>query len=146
MPEEQRAARFQCVLVYLRHADDPTPIICQGTWEGRILNTERGEAGFGYDPGHSIVKARQAGLQAVLYKPFRLDQLIEWCEARDLHVSWNVWFHSFLSQTVWGEGNDLYRNNPYRLVAEAVDFYGSGEAWEYQEKLYRYMIECTTRN
>ena len=32
--------------------------------------------GFGYDPGHSIVKARQAGLQAVLYKPFRLDQLL----------------------------------------------------------------------
>jgi DNA-binding NtrC family response regulator len=32
--------------------------------------------GYGYDPGHSIVKARQAGLQAVLYKPFRLDQLI----------------------------------------------------------------------
>jgi CheY-like chemotaxis protein len=33
--------------------------------------------GFGYDPGHSIVKARQAGLQAVLYKPFRLDQLLD---------------------------------------------------------------------
>ena len=33
--------------------------------------------GFGYDPGHSIVKARRAGLQAVLYKPFRLDQLLE---------------------------------------------------------------------
>ena len=47
---EQRGARFQCVLVYLRHADDPTPIICQGTWEGRILTALRGEAGFGYDP------------------------------------------------------------------------------------------------
>ena len=47
---EQRGARFQCVLVYLRHADDPTPIICQGTWEGRILTAPRGEAGFGYDP------------------------------------------------------------------------------------------------
>jgi XTP/dITP diphosphohydrolase len=48
--EEQRGARFQCVLVYLRHADDPTPIICQGTWEGRILTSVRGEEGFGYDP------------------------------------------------------------------------------------------------
>lgn len=48
--EPQRGARFQCVLVYLRHADDPTPIICQGTWEGRILNASRGDAGFGYDP------------------------------------------------------------------------------------------------
>jgi FixJ family two-component response regulator len=36
--------------------------------------------GFGYDPGHSIVKAKQAGLQAVLYKPFRLDQLLETVE------------------------------------------------------------------
>ena len=47
---DQRGARFQCVLVYLRHADDPTPIICQGTWEGRILTALQGEAGFGYDP------------------------------------------------------------------------------------------------
>jgi XTP/dITP diphosphohydrolase len=47
---EQRGARFQCVLVYLRHADDPTPLICQGTWEGRILTAPQGEAGFGYDP------------------------------------------------------------------------------------------------
>lgn len=46
----QRSARFRCLLVYLRHADDPTPVICQGTWEGRILNTEQGDAGFGYDP------------------------------------------------------------------------------------------------
>jgi DNA-binding response OmpR family regulator len=36
--------------------------------------------GFGYDPGHSIVRARQAGLQAVLYKPFRLDQLLDTVE------------------------------------------------------------------
>lgn len=47
---DQRSARFQCVLVYLRHADDPTPIICQGTWEGQILTVVQGEAGFGYDP------------------------------------------------------------------------------------------------
>lgn len=49
-PEEERAARFQCVLVYLRHAADPTPLICQGTWEGRILERPRGQNGFGYDP------------------------------------------------------------------------------------------------
>lgn len=50
VPEVQRGARFQCVLVYLRHAADPTPLICQGTWEGRILESPRGENGFGYDP------------------------------------------------------------------------------------------------
>ena len=50
LPDEARTARFQCVLVYLRHADDPTPLICQGTWEGRILTAPRGTNGFGYDP------------------------------------------------------------------------------------------------
>jgi XTP/dITP diphosphohydrolase len=38
------------VIVYLRHAEDPTPLICQGTWEGRILTAPRGANGFGYDP------------------------------------------------------------------------------------------------
>jgi XTP/dITP diphosphohydrolase len=50
VPEARRTARFQCLMVYLRHAEDPTPIICQGTWEGRILFAPRGENGFGYDP------------------------------------------------------------------------------------------------
>ncbi|OUS14018.1 non-canonical purine NTP pyrophosphatase, RdgB/HAM1 family [Gammaproteobacteria bacterium 53_120_T64] len=50
VPSEQRRARFQCVLVYLRHPLDPTPLICQGTWEGRILTAPRGSNGFGYDP------------------------------------------------------------------------------------------------
>lgn len=50
VPETQRSARFQCVIVYMRHAEDPTPLICQGTWEGRLLFEARGENGFGYDP------------------------------------------------------------------------------------------------
>ena len=50
VPEEKRTARFQCVLVYMRHAEDPTPIICQGTWEGIIITKPQGENGFGYDP------------------------------------------------------------------------------------------------
>jgi XTP/dITP diphosphohydrolase len=50
VPQEQRTARFQCLLVYMRHAQDPTPRICQGTWEGRITFEPRGESGFGYDP------------------------------------------------------------------------------------------------
>ena len=50
LPEDQRSARFQCLLVYLRHELDPTPLICQGTWEGRILTAPRGKNGFGYDP------------------------------------------------------------------------------------------------
>ena len=50
VPEVERTARFQCLLVYLRHAKDPTPQIYQGTWEGRILFEPRGNNGFGYDP------------------------------------------------------------------------------------------------
>jgi len=46
----QRTARFQCVLAFMRHANDPTPLVCQGSWEGVILDEERGENGFGYDP------------------------------------------------------------------------------------------------
>ncbi len=50
VPEEKRTARFQCLLVYMRDARDPTPVIAQGTWEGRILFAPRGTRGFGYDP------------------------------------------------------------------------------------------------
>lgn len=50
VPEQERSAQFHCVLVYLRHADDPTPIICHGRWPGRILQEPAGDGGFGYDP------------------------------------------------------------------------------------------------
>ncbi len=50
VPEPERTARFQCVMVFLRHAADPTPVICQGTWEGSILRAPKGSNGFGYDP------------------------------------------------------------------------------------------------
>jgi XTP/dITP diphosphohydrolase len=46
----QRSARFQCLMVFMRHAADPTPLICQGTWEGSITTAPQGENGFGYDP------------------------------------------------------------------------------------------------
>jgi len=48
--KEQRSARFQCVIVYLKHELDPTPILCQGTWEGYITEEASGAQGFGYDP------------------------------------------------------------------------------------------------
>lgn len=49
-PKEKRQAKFLCVLVFMRHAEDPTPIICQGEWSGEITTEQRGENGFGYDP------------------------------------------------------------------------------------------------
>src|SRR3970282_1341532 len=50
VPDAARTARFQCLMVYLRHESDPDPIICQGTWQGKILHEPRGANGFGYDP------------------------------------------------------------------------------------------------
>lgn len=63
VPDGQRGARFVCVMVYLRHAEDPVPVIAQGSWRGRILHNPRGHGGFGYDPlfqvkglGHSAAE------------------------------------------------------------------------------------------
>lgn len=50
IPEEQRQAQFHCVLVFMRHAEDPTPIISHGRWAGLIHQQPTGEGGFGYDP------------------------------------------------------------------------------------------------
>jgi len=50
IPEAQRTARFHCVLVYMKHENDPTPIICHGVWQGSICKEKHGEQGFGYDP------------------------------------------------------------------------------------------------
>ncbi|PSV12117.1 XTP/dITP diphosphatase [Photobacterium leiognathi] len=50
VPEDQRTARFHCVLVMMRHENDPTPLVCHGSWEGSILTERHGENGFGYDP------------------------------------------------------------------------------------------------
>jgi len=50
VPDERRGAFFICVLVLLRHAEDPAPLIAEGRWHGRVLHSPRGEGGFGYDP------------------------------------------------------------------------------------------------
>jgi XTP/dITP diphosphohydrolase len=49
-PPQERGARFRCVVVYLRHEHDAKPLMCEGVWEGRILDAPRGTNGFGYDP------------------------------------------------------------------------------------------------
>jgi XTP/dITP diphosphohydrolase len=59
VPTEKRSAYFIAVLVALRHADDPAPLIAEGRWHGRILEAPRGTGGFGYDPlflpaGHDL--------------------------------------------------------------------------------------------
>jgi XTP/dITP diphosphohydrolase len=49
-PHAPRSARYQCVIVFVRDADDPAPVIAHGTWEGSIAHEPRGDGGFGYDP------------------------------------------------------------------------------------------------
>ncbi len=70
----------------------------------------------------------------------RIDELLKSCEERDMQLSLNIWFHAFLSETVWGGGNVRWYVNPYQQITAAKDFYRSKEAWDYQEKLYRYFI------
>jgi hypothetical protein len=70
----------------------------------------------------------------------RLDQLLEWCEEREMTLSLNLWFHSFLSETVWPGGNRRWHTNPYQTICAAKEFYSSQKAWSFQEKLYRYII------
>ena len=50
VPEHLRSARYRAVIVYMRHAKDPSPIVCEGSWEGQIILEPRGSGGFGYDP------------------------------------------------------------------------------------------------
>ena len=50
VPAHARTARFYCVLVLVRHGDDPQPLIAEGIWEGHVLDAPRGDHGFGYDP------------------------------------------------------------------------------------------------
>ncbi|HQO28023.1 MAG TPA: RdgB/HAM1 family non-canonical purine NTP pyrophosphatase [Accumulibacter sp.] len=59
----QRAARFVSVIVFVRHADDPQPIIAEGEWHGEILSAARGDDGFGYDPLFGIVELGQSAAE-----------------------------------------------------------------------------------
>ena len=70
----------------------------------------------------------------------RLDRIFEWSEAREIKISWNLLFHSYASETVWGGGNARWLTNPYHNVCPAADFFSSPEAWQFQERLFRYII------
>lgn len=54
VPQAQRTARYWCVLVLMRHADDPTPLVFQRSWNGEIISEKRGSNGFGYDPSFLV--------------------------------------------------------------------------------------------
>lgn len=84
VPAAQRQATFNCVLVYLRHAADPTPLICHGQWHGEILTEAKGDGGFGYDPifwveQHQCTAAElsKQQKQAISHRGKALSQLLE---------------------------------------------------------------------
>ena len=66
VPAERRTARFYAVIVLLRHATDPQPLICEGRWEGRITHAPRGHHGFGYNP---VFLDEELGLTAAQMEP-----------------------------------------------------------------------------
>jgi XTP/dITP diphosphohydrolase len=58
VPIDQRTARYRCALVFMRWDLDPAPLVCQASWEGRILQAPRGTGGFGYDPVFELPERR----------------------------------------------------------------------------------------
>ncbi|MCC2616632.1 XTP/dITP diphosphatase [Aestuariibacter halophilus] len=88
VPIAKRQARFLCVLVFMRSADDPTPLICQGEWAGRIHLKAEGQGGFGYDPVFFIpdkacVAAQLSAVEknAMSHRGHALRQLVEQLDA-----------------------------------------------------------------
>jgi XTP/dITP diphosphohydrolase len=66
VPAANRTARYRCALVFMRWEKDPSPIVCQASWEGRLLDAPRGSGGFGYDP---IFELPDRGLTAAELQP-----------------------------------------------------------------------------
>ena len=84
VPEDQRHAAFHCVLVYLRHANDPTPLVFHGRWPGVITREAHGEGGFGYDPafllpesGKTAAEMTKAEKLEVSHRGQALKQLLD---------------------------------------------------------------------
>ena len=80
----ERGAAFVCTIACLRHARDPCPIVCEGVWEGRVLDAPRGDGGFGYDPvffvealGRSAAELPQVEKNAVSHRGQALARLLE---------------------------------------------------------------------
>lgn len=92
VPAAARTARYRCVLVLMRRASDPAPVICEGVWEGRIAMTPAGEHGFGYEPlflvGELAITAAQLAPElknSLSHRGQALRQLADRCRSLLLH-------------------------------------------------------------
>jgi XTP/dITP diphosphohydrolase len=63
--QSNRKAHYYCVIVFVRHADDPEPLIGEGRWHGEIIDTPRGTGGFGYDPYFLVPQFGRTGAELV---------------------------------------------------------------------------------
>lgn len=63
VPDNERHASFHCVLAFMWHATDPTPIVCDGIWQGKILHAVTGDDGFGYDPIFYVPSEQKSAAQ-----------------------------------------------------------------------------------
>lgn len=94
VPDEERQARFHCVIAYVRHAKDPVPLIFQGQWEGIISRTPKGTHGFGYDPifyipeiGKTAAEITKDIKNQMSHRSKALAQLVEHLSLQVAHVS-----------------------------------------------------------
>jgi XTP/dITP diphosphohydrolase len=90
VPDARRTARYRCVIVYVRDADDAHPLVGEGTWEGRLIDARRGDGGFGYDPsfvplGETRTAAQMSAEQkhAVSHRGQALRAFLSQLDARD---------------------------------------------------------------
>ncbi len=141
---------------YLEHTDG-TPFYGVGMWYNSAL-IPPGWGDRGENPREDLDQLKEVGVNFIsaVMMPLetigsgvgrydqgvceRVDNLVKWCEEKDLILSLNIWFHSYLSETVWPGFNKRWYTNPYQFVCAAKDFFKSKESWTYQEKLYRYII------
>jgi hypothetical protein len=137
---------------YFQH-NDGTPFYGVGLWYNDHFQRGRGaitpealgdlaRRGFNFVSFYpSLLETDDTGLGRYdAQRCDRLDDVVRWCEDRDIAISWNLVFHANISEAVWGEGNSDYGRNPYRHVAAAADYFASDEAWAYQQKLNRYIL------
>jgi hypothetical protein len=138
---------------YLKY-DDGTSFYGVGFW----YNDDYHRRGHGQITQTALDELQQLGVNFICFYPTplethgtgvgrydqdragRLDEIFAWCEERDVRIAWNLVFHSYISEAMWGGGNDRYRSNPYRNVVEAQEWFASDESWKQQRNLYRYII------
>jgi XTP/dITP diphosphohydrolase len=90
VPRAERTARFYGVIVYLEHESDPRPLICEGTWEGFILDEPETEGGFGYDPIFYISSHHCSAAKLPLEEKNRISHRGQ--ALQDLKVKWGSYF------------------------------------------------------